>query len=45
MNGWGGVTSLEKKSRLLKDPPTIEEYKKWLQSIGVKSEKRVTQYT
>ena len=26
------------ESRLLKDPPTIEEYKKWLQSIGVKSQ-------
>ncbi len=39
---WQGWSDLfGKKSRFLKVPPTIEEYKKWLQSISVKSEKEL----
>jgi len=39
---WKGWSDLfGKKSPYLKDPPTIEQYKKWLQKIGVKSEKQL----
>jgi len=38
-NEWKGWSDFfGNESRYLKDPPTIEEYKKWLQKIGIKSQ-------